>query len=328
MAKKHLQNITMDSSGLKELRDRGDRRDGLTEVDWESGVVATLQILYTAFPCETSRIVLDMLQQTGKKTVIVPEMQPWTGQPANAHAQPDEPEKATFQDKPTKDPRVIGVGGGSDSHVYFTAQDCEPAGPSASLDAVDEALFHELVHALRQHKGLEDATAMHAHLAVLRAGDVSKSDAMQTDDVWRATHPGKTIDQRPPRANQYSQLYDDFDEFAAILVTNIYRSEKGRPGLRLDHRTTHSYLPPSLADDENFYLVWRGEVDRLCLEMAPLCDRLAAIKCPFNPIGVSYDVKGKRVPGRASKTGRILPLAQTLKWPPFKGWEDQPNVGP
>lgn len=77
----------------------------------------------------------------------------------------------------------------------------------------DEVLLHELIHAYRR-----------IHERGITARDVIISDF----------------------------YYTDYDEFVAILLTNIYRSAKGRHGLRKDHFDYLRPLPIWLHDNEQF----------------------------------------------------------------------------
>ena len=135
-----------------------------------------------------------------------------------------------------------GTGTGSSSSLSFTAQDWSPASTHVGLDADDETLLHELVHSLRQAKGQEDPDRLKAPFPVLRGGEKT-SAGMDTPQ------------------NSLSQIYDTLEEFTAILITNIYRSENGRQGLRRDHLVdkdmNHQPLFPPLTNPRTFLTVWR-----------------------------------------------------------------------
>jgi hypothetical protein len=79
--------------------------------------------------------------------------------------------------------------------------------------------------------------------------------------------------------------YDNMEEFYAILITNIYMSERGRKRLRKNHHTD-SPLDPDASTSEGFLLIkehvqWlKWLVDR----SAVLLRRVADINAPFNPI--------------------------------------------
>jgi Effector protein len=78
--------------------------------------------------------------------------------------------------------------------------------------------------------------------------------------------------------------FDTLEEFVAILVSNIYRSETGRPGLRADHSFS-SMLSAQLSDPvkyaQEYYSdlsLMRGENENMFFKLG----RLTAI--PFNPV--------------------------------------------
>jgi hypothetical protein len=95
----------------------------------------------------------------------------------------------------------------------------------------------------------------------------------------------------------YSQIYNEYEEFVAILLTNIYRSENGRQGLRRDHLGGNALLVYPLTNTKNFLTVWRSEIARLAAEMRALCDKVANVLCDFNPIFELYAAEGRFRPG-------------------------------
>jgi hypothetical protein len=170
---------------------------------------------------------------------------------------------------PVEDSNEVGVGGGSDSTVRFTPQDWDPPS-SNSLDTADEVLLHELVHALRQARGLEDDTLLLAPLAMMRRGEGSLSgQKLGTTD----------------QPTKLSQIYHSIEDFCAILIANIYRSENNRPGLVRDHYARGpKELGYPLTNARNFLSVWRPQIDRLQREMPDVCGQIATVPCHFNPI--------------------------------------------
>jgi hypothetical protein len=264
-------------------------RPDITQAQWENGVKETLQDLVNIPPCKTSRAVLDAIHRSGKTVTIVPERQPLLPDKAdaNAHADPTDPLTATrLGGKPDNppSPSALGVGGGSDVVLAFVAQDWDPATSTASLRAVDETLLHELVHALRQAAGVEDTVPLHAPFAVLRKGDGSVSQLM-----------AGTTGNKPTK---FSQIYNEYEEFAAILITNIYRSENGRPGLRRDHLGGDAELTYPLTNARTFMTVWRPQIDQLCGEIRAVADQVAMVDCGFNPLFELYAAEDKFLPGK------------------------------
>jgi len=138
----------------------------------------------------------------------------------------------------------VGAGAGSGVVIWFTPQDylgivSQPAGRP------DEALIHELAHAVRMTKG------------VLRPVAV------------------------PPK---YSMIYDNVEELLAVTIANIYRSEQiNRPNLRADHRG-HRAMQPPFTDPDNFYLTYQQELDSLFTSMTILFAEVSSVRCRFNPI--------------------------------------------
>jgi hypothetical protein len=89
---------------------------------------------------------------------------------------------------------MVGTGAGSNSVIWYTAgmwaEKRRPSGPGYQPD---EVLFHELVHASRQLRG------------VMNEMPVNKG-------------------------------YDDIEEYLAVVLTNIYLSDKGQDVFRGSHR--------------------------------------------------------------------------------------------
>jgi hypothetical protein len=282
-----------------------------SQQDWEDAVVAVLSGLCTGAAPASSKLVIVALTATGKEVVIVPfTLKSFNtaiaGAPSktNAGAVADDKPAATVKGKlsdelpdasiqqiaatpagPQRDKLVDsyrGTAAGSNSHLYFTPQDWTPSSAAAGFDAVDETLLHELIHSLRQAKGQEEPDRLYAPFAVLRGGE---KDANGT----------------PTPQTQYSQVYDTLEEFAAIVITNIYRSQSGRQGLRRAHllasNGTDPPLPPQLCNPRSFLAVWRPQLERMQRELPALCDQLAQIECPFNPIFELFNAQNRFAPG-------------------------------
>jgi hypothetical protein len=282
-----------------------------TQQQWEDAVLAVLYGLCKGDPPASSKAVIDALIATGKEVVIVPfTLKSFNtnlaGAPSkvNAGAVADDIPAATVRGKlsdelpdsviqqiaqtpegPARDKVVDsyrGTAAGSSSHLYFTPPDWAAASAAAGFDAVDETLLHELVHSLRQAKGLEEPDRLFAPFAVLRGGE-------------------KDANGRPTPQTPLSQVYDTLEEFAAIVITNVFRSESGRQGLRRAHLVDSTGndppLPPQLSNPRNFLTVWRPQLERLQRELPVLCDQLAAIDCPFNPIFELYNAQNRFAPG-------------------------------
>jgi len=88
---------------------------------------------------------------------------------------------------------VVGTGGGSNAVVWFSSGRWNPKHPIKSTGyQPDEILYHELVHASRQMRGVMN---------------------------WMRVNNG----------------YNNLEEYIAIILTNIYLSEKGQTKFVRDH---------------------------------------------------------------------------------------------
>jgi hypothetical protein len=140
--------------------------------------------------------------------------------------------------------------------VYFSPEFYSPPGrvyrkPGPGTEA-DEALLHEMVHAAR----------------ILR--DVA-------DELRNANPPD-------------NPGWDNDEEFFAIVLANVYRSElttRGwhRPGLRKDHKSGAA-LEPKFADPKVFLGLGLNPLrfQRWSVEQKELFQDVRQVRCPFNPI--------------------------------------------
>jgi hypothetical protein len=274
-----IKNISLDWD------DQSEARPDVTRDQWETGVTTTIGELFAQSPCETSRAVLTAIESAAKLVTIVPERQPLLPglSDANASANPVDPQAATRPGgTPERGAAGTGTGGGSGVRLTFTPQDWERSTSAASLRARDETLLHELVHACRQIRGLENSGPISAPFEVLRRGDGTVVQLMTGATAKPTIH---------------SQIYNDSEEFIAILITNIYRSENGRQGLRRDHLGGNSQLVYPLTNARNFLTVWRPQIARLCAQMKVVCDTIAQVPCHFNPIFELYAAENRFAPG-------------------------------
>jgi Effector protein len=76
---------------------------------------------------------------------------------------------------------------------------------------------------------------------------------------------------------------DNYEEFAAITISNIYRSEKGIPGLRRDHQDFSPLSGPA-TDPAVFKSTYGQYLSFMDIEQPRLCKNLRQINCPFNPL--------------------------------------------
>jgi hypothetical protein len=85
--------------------------------------------------------------------------------------------------------------------------------------------------------------------------------------------------------------HTDFEEFIAVLVTNIYASANGKKVLRRDHRG-HKALQDRFEDSFRFFELSRMAyplVDEFCRTNSVFCLLLSTVKAPFNPIRAYYE---------------------------------------
>lgn len=274
-----IRNVVLNSDDIDSIRD-----DGLSSDQWMTGVDSALSALLVP-PCQTSRLILDMVVSSGKTVTIIPEKRPM--QPdrsdANASANATNPPDAARVGGTSEDHKP-GTGLGSDVIMTFTAQDSAEPSAAAPLNVSDEAILHEMVHAMRQTWGMEDTVDLHAPgwAPYMRKGDLAPNERMEA-----------SLGLRPiPKAGKYSQIYHEYEEFIAVLITNIYRSENNRPGLMRDHSGFFELAYP-LTNAKNFLTVWRSWIERLVGELPALVvDQLASVEAHFNPIWELYLANG------------------------------------
>jgi hypothetical protein len=116
-----------------------------------------------------------------------------------------------------------------------------------------EILFHELVHAFRIV--------------------TEKADHDQ----------GPSLPYVPEAFKQYP-TYDDAEEFFAVLITNIFSSETGRP-LRKDHGEPVP-LPPALSTNKGFLAIepYAKLVRKFCEDHLSVGQKIRDVPSAFNPI--------------------------------------------
>lgn len=93
-----------------------------------------------------------------------------------------------------------------------------------------------------------------------------------------------------------SRMRDSFgrmEEFQAILVCNIYCSERGRP-LRRSHHG-HEAMPREFATDAWRYLAWyHKEIRKFVFdhyELAKRLNRVSEVNCPWNPVREHFNYR-------------------------------------
>jgi Effector protein len=88
--------------------------------------------------------------------------------------------------------------------------------------------------------------------------------------------------------------YDTREEFVAILVSNLYRSEKLRSGLRSDHHG-FAQLSPAMSDANTFLTTGNNTdyIHNMFEEDLVFSKNLAKVQCRFNPVKLFYERYGR-----------------------------------
>jgi hypothetical protein len=94
--------------------------------------------------------------------------------------------------------------------------------------------------------------------------------------------------------------YDTREEFVAILVSNLYRSERGRTGLRSDHGANSPPLSAALSNPVTFLGTGNHKdyIHQMFDEDLVFAQNLAFVKCPFNPVKLFNERYGKLFAGK------------------------------
>ena len=177
---------------------------------------------------------------------------------------------------------ALGVAGsGSNSNIYYLPQVLitgAQVGVADEWATPDAVLVHELVHAMRIIAGkLFD-------LAVDPL-DVLKSGASRTPvTLWR---------------------FKNIEEFLAVLVTNIYRSEMGLP-LRAAYRGSQQQRSLSRSERQEFAATHAGLIDAIMKGHPQFTRKLALVPASFNP------VRDRRAARNAQASQRLLQQAGVI----------------
>jgi hypothetical protein len=236
--------------------------------NYEQAIFKLMSKLWFKFT--SSRVMLEIYKYRPKTVTIIPRDIEGKDEPArkqligppdpqelmcNAFAKPDDRVKAITKGAPAPDPdledqwkdHTVGSGEGTDSTVFFNPGVYRDYGgkcfPLAPAFSADEVLLHELVHGM---SGLRGRLA--------------------------STLPG-------PQGYRY----DNLEEFTAVLITNIYISEKGLQGaLSADHEA--GILKAPLTDDKVFFQTFKDDMMKVCTNHGELAVMLkTATGIGFNP---------------------------------------------
>jgi len=108
--------------------------------------------------------------------------------------------------------------------------------------------------------------------------------------------------------------YDNEEEFYAILLTNIYMSERGQIRMRADHHGFTSLSKPE------FFLNNPGIFDlvsKLYQQQPALCANIATVECDFNPLRGfaerTYEAIGSFIRAKMDPSGGIEAQRRTSR---------------
>lgn len=216
---------------------------------YETDIVAALDRLANTW--SGWAVVTEIFYRQQKMTIRPYHPTPQLGQ-FNAYAEPTDWEAATLKDTGTRDqqgnlpplgqPKITGTGTGSDTIIRFSSSVF--AAPGAPTGP----------------GGSPDEILLHEMIHGLRQ--------MQGRFVREAItgNPGM----------------DNYEEFAAITISNVYRSEIGQSQLRSDHHGFVTLTGPTanLSTFKSTYRQWLSFMD---IEQPRLCQNLRQIRCSFNP---------------------------------------------
>jgi hypothetical protein len=221
---------------------------------------------------ETGRIVEKYILATGKTVFIRPDDSSKT---PNARMDPRGGFIRIYFTPGHYAPGSVGIWAIS-QHTYLNSGRIVP---NAIGNKPDEVLFHEIFHAQREAAGKRDPS---------------------TDDVNIFNYRSPTPDTTRRDDPRYGYLsYDDVEEFNAVLVANVYMSEKnnrlklhgefsragfksGDYALRLD-QTPESHVPLGKPHAFHLHPEIADLIRKLRSSQHALCEELALTPATFNP---------------------------------------------
>ena len=101
--------------------------------------------------------------------------------------------------------------------------------------------------------------------------------------VHAMRHTQGELDRRP-----MGDGFDKVDEFHAIMVANIYCSERGRP-LRRNHHGSAPMQHEFATDGFRFYAWYNKLVSKFVSDLPELARQLSRINCPWNPVREHFE---------------------------------------
>ena len=253
-----ISNVFMNGDDIAQVR------QDLSQSLWEWGVDNALKNLLQVAPVRTSEPVLRELTLSGKKVLIKP------AHPGEeTHADPgisnsnstDAWRNATPKDLP---PLACAEGGvpGRDrtgTPLYRKGDDWDRTrlGTGSGTDVTVYFTSQDHLKELNLPGNRPDEVLLHELVHALRMMKGMSLCRFMPDD------------------------YDTVEEFHAILVANIYRSECGYPTLRANHFGKHALADVS---DVRFYAKYKDTIDGFVGDMRVLCQSIGAVQATYNPI--------------------------------------------
>ena len=241
MARQCGSNITVDGSTLGPL--------GSAEYEEQVLTVLTSLLMF-----ETGRAVInDIWSRPSRRLRIIPDCnlnhtaftQAHTRRDARNATQAGEPQRNAFGVVGRHLPRGTGLGGNVDIHYM-------PMTHAMDIVAYDSPCPLPVYPGFDRHEGL----------------------------LHELVHAARTLRGLLNRRRAPDKM-DNWEEFFAVLVANVYASERGRP-LRANHyRTTP--LPAQNRDRWIRVPLYRQQIERMMRQQPDLSRRLSAIDTEFNP---------------------------------------------
>jgi len=216
---------------------------------YESDIQATLERLMKAW---TGWAVITEIFYSGKTMVIQPYHPTKETGTFNAYAMPTDWAAATLKDTAVRDqfgnapalgqPRTIGTGVGSNVVVRFSASTFNAPGAPNGPGTSPDEIL--------LHEMIHGLRQMRGRMV-----------------------------REPLTANPNMHNYE---EFAAITISNVYRSEMNLSPLRSDHTNFAPLTGPTtnLATFKSTYQQWLIDLD---IEQPTLCKNIRNVRCAFNP---------------------------------------------
>ena len=112
----------------------------------------------------------------------------------------------------------------------------------------------------------------------------ARPDEVLFHELVHAVRQGHGERDRTPMKDDFDRV----DEFHAIMICNMYCSERARP-LRRNHHGNKT-MDTKFSSDAFVFYAWYSElVSKFVSDLPDLSRELKAVRCPFNPIREHFD---------------------------------------